>query len=377
MSQKKLRYSFLFAGGGTGGHFFPAAAVAQQIKKIEPESKIYFVGLKDKIEGTKSQKYGFEFYHLYIYGLSRNFAFKNLIKNLLLPIVFVYSFIKGLFLTMKLNPSVVIGSGGYSSFIPIICGRILGKKIILLEQNSYPGLSTRLLEKYADKVYINFEDAKEFLRFKEKIEIVGNPVRINFEIIDKSKALEKFNLNPKEKTVLVLGGSLGAQKINEIIKKNLLRFKAMNIQLIWQTGKRYYENYREFNSEKFKIFDFIDDMNSAYSAVDAVIARAGATTLAEIIYYEKPSIIIPSPNVAENHQYYNGLFLEKNSAAIMVKENEAEAEAEEKLISALHDILNNSTRRETLQKNLKKIKEKYSKAAEIIANKIIEYSQIK
>lgn len=356
-------YRFLFAGGGTGGHLYPAIAVANEIKKIKPESEILFVGTKTKIEGRVVPQLGYGFKSIWIKGFSR----KLNLSNLLFPIKLIVSVLQSLFISFRFKPNVAIGTGGYVAGPAIWGASVMGAKVILMESNSYPGVTTRLLEKYADEVDITFEDSKKYLRQPEKIKVTGNPVRDELGKSEKSEAIKYFGLDEIKFTILVLGGSLGAQSINEAVAGCVEDLVKNNLQIIWQTGKSYYDNYKKFNFASVKILDFIDDMNKAYSACDLLVARAGATTIAELSVLGIPSILIPSPHVAENHQYYNAKSLADNGAAVLIPDSELTENLKNKIFEIVQDkkLLN------SLGENAKKIAK--PNAANEIAMSAINY----
>jgi UDP-N-acetylglucosamine--N-acetylmuramyl-(pentapeptide) pyrophosphoryl-undecaprenol N-acetylglucosamine transferase len=331
MSGKATQYKVLFAGGGTGGHLFPAIAVAEQIKELKPDTEILFVGTKSKIEGKMVPKLGYKFKSIWIKGFSRKFNF----EKLLFPLKLFVSVIQSLIINVKFQPRVAIGSGGYVSGPAVFGSSVMGAKIILLEQNSYPGITTRLLERYADEVHISFEDSKKYLKRKEKTILTGNPVRKNLGAENKITALEKFGLTTRSKTLLVLGGSLGAASINNAVVYNIAKLEQAGIQIIWQTGANYFDDHQMYSSKSVKVYEFIDDMNAAYSACDLLLARAGATTIAEILVLGVPSILVPSPNVSENHQYYNAKSLSDNKAAVLLKDDELNFGLSESVISII------------------------------------------
>jgi UDP-N-acetylglucosamine--N-acetylmuramyl-(pentapeptide) pyrophosphoryl-undecaprenol N-acetylglucosamine transferase len=333
MNDAKTNYRILFAGGGTGGHLFPAVAVAQQIKEMKPEAEILFIGTKSKIEGKVIPELGFKFKSIWIKGIARKISS----DNLLFPIKLLVSSIQSLLINMSFKPKVAIGSGGYVSGPSIWAASVMGAKIILIEQNSYPGLTTRLLEKHADEVHLSFEDSKKYLRKKNIHFITGNPVRKDLGSIQRSEALQRFGLDDSKKTLLVLGGSLGAHSINHAVAGIIKNLEEEGIQVIWQTGKNYFEKYDHLVSSSIKVFDFISDMNAAYSAADLVIARAGATTIAELLVIGKPSILVPSPNVAENHQYYNAKSLSDRFAAILLEDKSLNENIFEIILNTITD----------------------------------------
>lgn len=362
MKQTATQYRFLFAGGGTGGHLYPAIAVADEIKRIKPESEILFVGTKSKIEGRVIPKLGYGFKSIWIKGFSRKFN----LANLLFPIKLIVALLQSLIISFKFKPKVAIGSGGYVAGPAIWGASVMGAKIILMESNSYPGVTTRLLEKYADEVHISFEDSKKYLRFPAKLKVTGNPVRKELGTSDKREAKKYFGLDENKFTVLILGGSLGADSINNASANIIDDLQKNNLQIIWQTGKNYYDKYKNFNFTSVKIFDFIDDMNKAYSACDLLVARAGATTIAELSVLGIPSILIPSPHVAENHQFYNAKSLADIGAAVLLPDDE--------LMSKLKNIILQLVSDENLLKSLGENSKKNSKpnAATEIAESAIK-----
>ena len=365
MSNETNKYRFLFAGGGTGGHLFPAVAVAEQIKEMKPEADILFIGRKDKIEGRLVPKLGYKFKSIWIKGFSRRISF----ENILFPLQLFVSMIQSLIINVSFRPKVAIGSGGYVAGPAVWAASVMGAKIILLEQNSYPGVTTRILERYANEVHLSFNESKKYLR-KEKIHhLTGNPVRKNLGVMDKSEALKGFGLSDEKKTLLVLGGSLGAKTINEAVLENMNLLIKNNIQLIWQTGRNYYEQFSGMNSEAVKVFDFLDDMNAAYSACDLLLARAGATTIAELLNLGIPAVLVPSPNVAENHQYYNAKSLADNEAAILIEDKKLKQELSIKVL----DILSSETLLDKLKTNALRMAK--PDAAKVIAKNAIKFAE--
>ncbi len=361
------QYRFLFAGGGTGGHIFPAIAVAEKIKMLKPESDILFIGTKSKIESEVVPKAGFKFKSIWIKGFARKFN----IENLLFPVKLLVSMVQSIFINLRFKPVVAIGSGGYVSGPAIWGASFFGAKIILLEQNSYPGITTRLLEKKADEIHVSFEDSKKYLRDKKKIYVSGNPTRAELQLIDRSEAIKKFCLDASKRTILILGGSLGAGAINSTVKDFLQALVKENIQVIWQTGKNYYENYKSLTEPGIYICPFIDDMRAAFSACTIAISRAGATTIAEITNLGIPTIFIPSPNVAANHQYFNAKALADARAAILLKDDEIK----NNLLDTILNLIFNDLELNTLKENLKNFSKPDS--AYIIAKRAIFLADLK
>ena len=357
-------YRFLFAGGGTGGHLYPAIAVADEIKKLKPESEIIFVGTKSKIEGRVIPKLGYGFRSIWIKGFARKFN----LENLLFPLKLFVSVIQSLFISFRFKPRVAIGSGGYVAGPAIWGASVLGAKVILMESNSYPGVTTRLLERYADEVHISFDDSKKYLKKSEIIKVTGNPVRSELGKFTKAEAKRFFGLDENKITVLVLGGSLGAASINNSIAGCVEELQKKSLQFIWQKGKNYYHSYININLDFVKILDFIEDMNKAYSACDLLVARAGATTIAELTVLGIPSILIPSPHVAENHQYFNAKSLADNNAAVLIKDSDVQSLLKDKILEVVSD--------KNLLKSLSDNARKISKpdAANVIAKSAINFA---
>ncbi len=362
----RTNYRFIFAGGGTGGHLYPALAVAEKIRQLKPEAEILFVGTKNKIESTVVPKHGFNFKSIVIAGLSRKFN----LNNLLFPLKLFIGFFQSMMINMKLKPRVVIGTGAYVSGPVIWAASILGSKIILLEQNSYPGLTNRLLENKADEIHLTFEDSKKYFRKKEKLFVTGNPIRTDITLENKEEALKKFSLGNSRKTLLVLGGSLGAKSINEAVAKSLDELLKANIQIVWQTGSAYIENYKIYENVYVKVLPFITDIKLAYSACDLVVARAGATTISELSYLGMPVIFVPSTNVAANHQYKNAKVLVENNAAIMIEDKNLSNEFLKMVLDTIYD----EKKINQLKENIKKFSK--PEAADIIANRIIKLAEI-
>lgn len=358
-------YRFIFAGGGTGGHLYPAIAVAEQIKLMKPEADILFVGTKNKIESVAVPKSGFNFKSIWISGFARKLTF----KNILFPFKVIVAMIQSLIIVMKLKPKVTIGTGAYVAGPVVWAASVIGSKIVLLEQNSFPGITNRLLEKKSHEIHISFEDSKKYFRQPEKLILTGNPVRTEIKLIDKTSALNKFELRSDRKTLLILGGSLGAKSINEAVKNNIDLFIEKGIQIIWQTGGLYFEQYKSYNNGRIKVMAFIDDMASAYSACDLLAARAGATTIAEVSQMGLPVIFIPSKNVAANHQYKNAKSLADNNAAeIIIDEN-----LRESFFKPVYELIHNENRLAELRNNIKNFSK--PEAAKVIAERAIKLAE--
>jgi len=353
----ELKYNFLFAGGGTGGHLFPAVAVAEMIKEKIPGADILFVGTKSKIEGRVVPQLGFKFKAIWIKGFSRNFTF----ENILFPLKIIVSIMQSILINLKFKPKVAIGSGGYVAGPAIFSSAILGAKVILIEQNSFPGVTTRILEKYADEIHISFDDSRKYFKNKEKVFFTGNPIRQKLSSIQKEDALRKFGFISGKKTLLILGGSLGAASINDAAAASVKKLQGSGLQIIWQTGNFYYKKYESLTSPGIWINSFIDEMNYAYSAADLLLARSGATTIAELLALGIPSILVPSPNVAGNHQYFNAKSLSDKNAAVLIEDKYIK----EKFFDSVNDLIFNESKLFELSKNARALAK--PDAAQIIA----------
>ncbi len=360
-------YNFIFAGGGTGGHLYPAVAVAEQIKIIKPEANILFVGTKNKIESRVIPQLGYKFKSIWISGFSR----KLTLKNILFPIKLIVGMVQSFFINLIFKPTVAVGAGAYVSGPVIWMAKLFGSKVVLLEQNSFPGVTNRMLEKKADRIHISFEDSRKYFKNSSKLKLSGNPIRTLMQLKEKSESINSFKLDAKRKTLLVLGGSLGASSINNAIKQNLESLLNSNIQIIWQTGELYYNQYKHLENNYIKVFSFISEMDIAYSACDLVLARAGATTIAEVAYLGLPVLFVPSTNVAANHQYKNAKSLVDNNAALLINDSDIKGLLKDTLLKSIQD--------ETLLLKLKTNIKKYSTpdAAKNIASEIIDMAESK
>lgn len=366
MKKQPTKYRFLFAGGGTGGHLFPAVAVAEKIKELIPEADILFVGTKSKIESVVVPKLGFKFKSIWIKGFARKFD----LNNVLFPLKLLVSTVQSIYINAVFKPRVAIGSGGYVSGPAIYGAWVLGAKIMLLEQNSFPGITTRMLEKKAEEIHISFSDSEKYLREKNKLFVTGNPVRNSLVTTNKAEALNKFGLDSGKKTLLILGGSLGAASLNKAAAAALKDLMNDGIQVIWQTGKNGIETYKKYSGKGVWVDAFIDDMGSAFSAADLVVSRAGATTIAEMTTLGLPVIFVPSPNVAANHQYLNAKSLSDVQAAYLLKDENIVAD----FYKTIKKIIFDDAFLKTLSSNIKK----FSKpdAALIIAQRAIKLAEM-
>ncbi|MEA3494480.1 MAG: undecaprenyldiphospho-muramoylpentapeptide beta-N-acetylglucosaminyltransferase [Bacteroidota bacterium] len=339
----------ILSGGGTGGHLFPAIAIADSFKEKFPDTKILFVGAKGKMEMEKIPEAGYDIKGLWIGGFQR----KNMLRNLTLPFKIISSLIKSRKIIKDFKPDMVVGTGGYASFALIYVASLMKVPTLIQEQNFFPGVTNKFLSKRVNKICTVDESLKAFFP-NEKIVVTGNPVResIKEKKLSKEESLKTFGLDKGKKTVLIIGGSLGARTINNSILKGLDKLLAKDIQIIWQSGKFYFEELKteldKKNSKNIWLNAFIKDMSSAYSVADVVVSRAGAITLSELAISEKVAILCPSPNVAEDHQTKNAMALVNKNAVAIIKDNEAE----EKLADLILDIIFDKSKQETFKQNI-------------------------
>ena len=314
---KKLK--FILSGGGTGGHIYPAVAIANELKSRFPDAEILFVGASDKMEMQKVPQSGYQIEGLWIAGLQR----KLTLQNAMFPFKLMSSLWKSRSIIMEFKPDVVIGTGGFASGPLLQMANVLNIPTLIQEQNSYPGITNKILSKRARKICVAYENLGRFFS-KSKMILTGNPVRQDLIDIEskREEAIQYFNLDPNKKTLLVLGGSLGARRVNQLIEKELKNFQSQDVQVIWQCGKFYFEEYNKYNGNNVQVLAFIDRMDLVYAAADIVISRAGASSVSELCIVGKPVIFIPSPNVAEDHQTKNAKSIVDRKGALMIKESE-------------------------------------------------------
>ncbi|WP_339888283.1 undecaprenyldiphospho-muramoylpentapeptide beta-N-acetylglucosaminyltransferase [uncultured Flavobacterium sp.] len=344
MSIKK----FIISGGGTGGHIYPAIAIANELKNKFPDAEFLFVGAKDKMEMQKIPQAGYEIKGLWIAGLQR----KLTLKNAMFPFKLTSSLWNSYLILKKFKPNVVVGTGGFASGAVLKMATILNIPTLVQEQNSYPGITNKLLAKKANSICVAYENLERFFP-KEKTKLTGNPVRQDLISVEskREEAIDYFNLDKAKKTLLVLGGSLGARRINQLIAQELDFLLANNIQIIWQTGKLYHEQYNNLTAANVRVVSFIDRMDLVYAASDFIISRSGASSVSELCIIGKPTIFIPSPNVAEDHQTKNAKAICDKNAAILIKESELENQFE----TVFKDLISNEEKQKTLSQNIKKL----------------------
>lgn len=340
----------IISGGGTGGHIFPALAIADEIKRRNPNAEILFIGARGRMEMEKIPQAGYTIIGLPIAGLQRKLTW----KNLLLPFKLIRSFYLVYSVIKKFKPALVIGVGGYASGPTLQMAQLLGYPTLLQEQNSYPGKTNKILAKKAKAICVAYPGMDRFFP-KEKIQYTGNPVRSNLAkdlSALKAEAASFFGLDAHKQTILVIGGSLGALTLNESLQNNMAVFKEKDIQVIWQCGKTFEAKMNnEILANQIKLLAFIQRMDLAYALADIIISRAGALSVSELALVGKPCILVPSPNVAEDHQTKNAMSLVNQNAALLVKDIDARTS----LISTCFDLLNNQAQQLTLARNLQQL----------------------
>ncbi|WP_281631260.1 undecaprenyldiphospho-muramoylpentapeptide beta-N-acetylglucosaminyltransferase [Flavobacterium luteolum] len=342
------KYKFILSGGGTGGHIYPAIAIANELKLQFPDAEFLFVGAKDKMEMQKVPQAGYEIKGLWIAGLQR----KLTLQNLMFPLKLASSLLESKRIIKKFKPNVVIGTGGFASGPLLQAAGSAGIPTVVQEQNSYPGITNKLLSKKANAICVAYQNLERFFP-KEKIVLTGNPVRQDLIDIEskRDEAIAFYGLDPNKKTLLVLGGSLGARRINQLIEKELQNFLSQDVQVIWQCGKLYFEEYKKYNQPNVKVVDFIERMDFVYAASDVIISRAGASSVSELCIVGKPVIFIPSPNVAEDHQTKNAQAIVDEKGAILLKESELDSQ----FSIVFEALLKDSGKQKQLSDNIKKL----------------------
>lgn len=349
----KKNIRIIISGGGTGGHIFPAVSIANAIKEQHPEAEILFVGAEGRMEMQRVPAAGYQIIGLPVAGFDR----KHLLKNISVLIKLMKSQIKARRIIKEFKPDAAVGVGGYASGPTLKVAGSMGIPTLIQEQNSYAGVTNKLLAKKACKICVAYEGMERFFD-KEKIILTGNPVRQNLlnQQMSREDAIRSFNLDPTKKTVLIVGGSLGARTINNCVLNGLDQIRQSGVQFIWQTGKFYINEAKEKvgQAENYPMLhttDFITDMAAAYSAADLVISRAGAGSISEFCLLGKPVILVPSPNVAEDHQTKNALALVAKDAALYIKD----AEAPEKLLKTAIETVQQPETLKKLSTNIAKL----------------------
>lgn len=336
-------YKFIISGGGTGGHIYPAVAIANELKVRYPDAEFLFVGAKDRMEMEKVPQAGYPIKGLWISGLQRSLS----LKNVLFPFKLILSLWKSKKILKSFKPDVAIGTGGYAS-APLLKVASNNKiPCLIQEQNSHAGITNKWLSGKVKKICVAYEGMEKYFP-SEKIQLTGNPVRQ--DLLDVSEKREEavnfFKLNPQKKTLLILGGSLGARRINSLINSSMDYFSNLDLQIIWQCGSYYFETYKDKNTENVQVHAFLNRMDLAYAASDFIISRAGALSVSELCLVGKPVIFIPSPNVSEDHQAKNAKSISSKNAAILIEEKNLDTQFEKEFSSLFHS--------EEIQKKLSK-----------------------
>jgi UDP-N-acetylglucosamine--N-acetylmuramyl-(pentapeptide) pyrophosphoryl-undecaprenol N-acetylglucosamine transferase len=328
----------IISGGGTGGHIFPAVAIANAFKERHPQSEILFVGAQGRMEMTRVPEAGYRIIGLWISGLQRKLTW----SNLLFPVKLVSSYLAARRIVRQFKPHVVIGTGGYASGPMMLAANAAGIATLIQEQNSYAGLTNKRVAAKASRICVAYQGMEKYFP-KDKIVVTGNPVRKDIDHLaeKRGKALGQFGFSEGKHTLLVLGGSLGARTINESLAQGLDKLIDANVQVIWQTGKTYFESVKAQVKDKdlrqVRIHDFLKQMDLAYAAADVVISRAGALSISELCVAAKPAILVPSPNVAEDHQTKNAMALAHENAARVVPDAEARGRLVHEALTLLYD----------------------------------------
>jgi UDP-N-acetylglucosamine--N-acetylmuramyl-(pentapeptide) pyrophosphoryl-undecaprenol N-acetylglucosamine transferase len=341
-------YNILISGGGTGGHIYPAIAIANEIKVRFPDANFLFVGAKDKMEIEKIPQAGYEIKGLWISGIQR----KQLASNLSFPFKMMSSLWRAKRIIDTFKPDIAIGTGGFASGPTLIMASRKGIPTLIQEQNSFPGITNKYLAKKALKICVAYDNLERFFPVSKMIK-TGNPVRQDLLNIHTkvNESQEFFQLDKSKKTILILGGSLGAKKINQLVEINLAFLKKHDVQIIWQCGKLYFEEYKKYNSqENVQVYQFINRMDLAYAAANIIISRAGASSVSELCIVGKPVIFIPSPNVAEDHQTRNARAIVDKHGAILLKEEELDT-----FPIVFETLVKDKGKQEQLSENIKEL----------------------
>ncbi len=327
-------YRFLLSGGGTGGHIYPAIAIANELKRRYPDARFLFVGARDRMEMEKVPQAGYEIRGLWISGLQRKLSW----KNLLFPLKLIKSLMQARKIIKEFKPHLVVGTGGFASGPTLRVAAARGIPCVLQEQNSFAGITNKLLASRARKIFVAYEGMERFFPAGSLV-LSGNPVRgtLAGELPSRERALAHFGLEPGRRTLLVLGGSLGARRINQLIAEKKDFFLEQGLQVLWQCGKGYYGQYKDLEGGAVKVRAFITEMEMAYAAADVIISRAGAGSVSELCLIGKPVVFIPSPNVAEDHQTKNAQAMVDHQAALLLRETELDERFETEMAALLSD----------------------------------------
>jgi UDP-N-acetylglucosamine--N-acetylmuramyl-(pentapeptide) pyrophosphoryl-undecaprenol N-acetylglucosamine transferase len=339
-------YRFILSGGGTGGHIYPAVAIADELKSRYPDAEFLFVGASDRMEMDKVPQAGYKIEGLWISGIQRQLT----LKNLAFPFKLISSLWRSRKIVNTFKPDAVIGTGGFASGPLLQVASSKGIPSLIQEQNSFPGITNKLLAKKVNTICVAYEGLDKFFP-KAKIRLTGNPIRKDLlQVKHKhSEGKAAFGLIHNKQTLLVLGGSLGARRINQLIEANISFFEAQDIQVIWQCGKLYYDQYKQYNDLKnVQVHAFLNQMDLAYAGADVIISRAGAISVSELCIVGKPVVFIPSPNVAEDHQTKNAKSVADKKAAILIRENDLDTDFQ----TEFSELMSNEEKQKELSKNI-------------------------
>ena len=361
----------LLAAGGTGGHVYPAIAIADAVTSLSPDSEVLFVGTRDRMEWQAVPGAGYDIKSVWISGFHRRLT----PQNLLFPLKLIVSLMQSFSILKRFKPDIVVACGGFAAGPVGWVAAKLGLPIAIQEQNSYPGVTNRLLAKHAAKIFTAFEAADQYLP-KQKIELTGNPVRTSLSVSDKDEALKHYGFTGDKPVLLILGGSGGAKAINKAVASQLDSLhNDSGIQIIWQTGKKYHcELSGSIDEETYpnlRLLGYVDDMPAAYGAATLVLTRAGASTCSELMMIGKPSVLVPSPNVAGDHQTKNAAAMVDEGASLLI----AEDELEDALTGHIPDLMNNDVRLQEMSDAALKLSK--PNAATTIANELFELAKQK
>lgn len=341
-------YKFIISGGGTGGHIFPALAIADALKAQYPAANILFVGAKGRMEMNRVPQAGYVIKGLWIKGIQRKFT----LDNILFPFKLFVSLVKSWFIIQKFKPHLVVGTGGFASGPLLYMASQKKIPTLIQEQNAWPGITNRLLAKHANRICVAHLGMDRFFP-AQKVILTGNPLRqtlIN-PSIDSKQARSKLNQHQDRTTLLVLGGSLGAKRINQLMAVHAQKLVQQNLQILWQCGSLYEQEYISYNQEHIRVVSFLEDMASAYASADIILSRAGALAVSELCHVGKAVMFVPSPNVAEDHQYKNAMSIAHQDAAIVIKESELD----DAFIPSITQLIKNPSRQQQLGANIKKL----------------------
>ena len=353
--------NILFCGGGTGGHYYPLMAIKQELDKSLNNKKMYYVGSKYGIESKKISFENIKSLLIPIRGFNRSFSIKSCIRNFILIFQLLFGFIRVLVFFAVNKPNLVIASGGYSSFLPLQVARIFNVPYFIHEQNSFPGIVTRMFGKRAKIVFLGFDNAKNYLKNVNTI-FTGNPIHIKpfIEI--------NMNIDFTKKTLLIIGGSQGSEFLNHLISDGIEKDIIPNINIVWLVGENNFEKYKKYKSDSIKIFSFVDNMPYLYDTANLVVSRSGAMTVSELLQFNRPAIFIPFKFAADNHQYYNAKTLTDSLSSVLIEEKDVNSNL---LFKKVDEILNNERVYSSMMNNIKNINKPDS--LRIIKENILEH----